>query len=185
MNEDAVCFRFYHIFLCASVSLCWKHLRKQFVLLPRLELMRGGATRVRRARLADAPRIAILAAQLGYPSTAPEVRKRLERIRHRDGHFVAVAVTAGTVVGWVHTFVKYSIDAAPRAEIGGLVVDENHRRLGLGKLLMATAEEWARLRDLEGVYLRSNVLRQHAHAFYEAIGFRKIKSQHCFLKLLG
>lgn len=87
-------------------------------------------------------------------------------------------------MGWVHAFVKYSIDAGPRAEIGGLVVDESHRGLGLGKLLMGEAEEWARSRKLEGVYLRSNVLRQSAHGFYEAIGFRRIKSQHCFLKLL-
>ena len=88
-------------------------------------------------------------------------------------------------MGWVHAFAKYSIDAGPRAEIGGLVVDEGHRGAGLGKLLMGEAEEWARSRELEGVYLRSNVLRESAHAFYEAIGFRKIKSQYCFLKLLG
>jgi len=139
---------------------------------------------VRQARLADAPRIAALATQLGYPSPASEVRKRLERIRHDNDHFVCVAEIGGTVVGWVHAFVKYSIDAGPRAEIGGLVVDESHRGLGLGKLLMSQVEEWARLRELEGVYMRSNVLREAAHAFYEAIGFRKIKSQHCFLKLL-
>jgi len=140
--------------------------------------------RVRRARLADAPRIAALATQLGYPSPTSEVRKRLERIRHDDGHFVSVAEIDGQVVGWVHAFVKYSIDAGPRAEIGGLVVDEGHRGAGLGKLLMSEAEELARSRELEGVYLRSNVLRESAHAFYEAMGFRKIKSQHCFLKRL-
>jgi GNAT superfamily N-acetyltransferase len=140
--------------------------------------------RLRRARLADAPRIAALAAQLGYPSPASEVRKRLERIRRDDNHFVSVAEIGGKVVGWVHAFVKYSIDAGPRAEIGGLVVDASRRRAGLGKLLMGEAEEWARSRELEGVYLRSNVLREPAHAFYEAIGFRKFKSQHCFLKLL-
>jgi len=140
--------------------------------------------RVRRARLADAPRIAALATLLGYPSTEPEVRKRLERIRHNDDHFVSVTEIGGSVVGWVHAFAKYSLDVGPRAEIGGLVVDETHRGLGLGKLLMGEAEKWARSRELEAIYLRSNVLREPAHAFYEAIGFRKIKSQHCFLKLL-
>jgi GNAT superfamily N-acetyltransferase len=144
----------------------------------------GSALRLRRARLNDAPRIAALATQLGYPSTASEVRKRLERIRHQHDHFVAVVDTAGTVVGWVHAFVKYSLDVAPRAEIGGLVVDQSHRGLGLGKILMGAAEEWARLRDLEGVYLRSNVVREPAHAFYKAIGYRRTKSQHCYLKLL-
>ncbi len=144
----------------------------------------GSGVRIRRARLADTPRIAALATQLGYPSTASEVRKRLERIRRDDDHFVSVAEIGGKVVGWVHAFVKYSIDAGPRAEIGGLVVDESHRGAGLGKLLMGEAEEWARSRELEGVYLRSNVLREPAHAFYEAIGFRRIKSQHCFFKRL-
>jgi GNAT superfamily N-acetyltransferase len=129
--------------------------------------------------------MAALATQLGYPSTTSEVWQRLEQIRHDAGHFVVVAESGGNVVGWVHAFVKYSIDAGPRAELGGLVVDERHRGEGLGRLLMGEAEKWARSRELEAVYLRSNVVREPAHAFYEAIGFRKIKSQHCFLKLLS
>jgi len=121
---------------------------------------------------------------LGYPSPISEVQKRLDRILQNGDHLVLVAELDDDVVGWLHAFVKYSLDAGPRAEIGGLVVDESHRGLGLGKRLMGEAEDWARSRALEGIYLRSNVIREAAHAFYEAIGFRRIKSQHCFLKPL-
>jgi GNAT superfamily N-acetyltransferase len=141
--------------------------------------------RIRRARLSDAEPIAALATQLGYPSSSSEVKSRLARIKDNDNHMISVAQVGATVVGWVHAFVKHSIDAEPRAEIAGLVVDESCRRFGIGKLLMQHAEEWARAKRLGAVYLRSNVLRDQAHPFYEALGYRRIKTQHCYLKTVA
>jgi len=40
-----------------------------------------GEVKIRRAKSADAPRIAVLAGQLGYPATASEMRKRLLGIK--------------------------------------------------------------------------------------------------------
>ena len=140
---------------------------------------------VRRATLRDAERLAELSSQLGYPSTPGEVKSRLQRIRGHDGHFVGVAeLEDGRVVGWIHACVSHLIESNPRAEIGGLVVDEAWRGSGVGKLLMQHAEGWARSKGLEAVHLRSNVIRQDAHRFYERLGYKNIKTQHAFLKML-
>jgi len=140
---------------------------------------------VRRAALRDAERLAELSSQLGYPSTPGEVKSRLQRIRGHDGHFVGVAeIEDGRVVGWIHACVSHLIESNPRAEIGGLVVDEAWRGSGVGKLLMQHAEDWARSKRLEAVYLRSNVIRKDAHRFYERLGYNNIKTQRAFLKML-
>src|SRR6266568_1014109 len=88
---------------------------------------------VRRATLRDAERLAELSSQLGYPSTSGEVKSRLQRIRGHDDHFVGVAeIEDGRVVGWIHACASYLIESNPRAEIGGLVADEDWRGSGVG-----------------------------------------------------
>ena len=74
--------------------------------------------------------------------------------------------------------------ADPQAEIGGLVVDEDHRCCGVGRLLMQQAEQWAREKGCSEVYLRSNVVREGAHAFYEGIGYSSAKTSMAFRKAL-
>ncbi len=134
----------------------------------------------------DAERIAALAGQLGYPSTTHQVRRRIERIRGRPDHRALVAETAdGEVVGWLHVFVSRLLESDSFAEIGGLVVDENHRGSGVGKLLMQHAESWARARGCRTVRLRSNVIRKDAHTFYTKLGYHVTKMQYAFAKKLG
>lgn len=144
-----------------------------------------GKFRVRRATLRDAERLATLSTQLGYPSTPEAIKRRLRRISNDAEHFVRVAeLESGRVVGWIHACASYLIESDPRAEVGGLVVDEKCRGSGVGHLLIEHAEEWARAKGLEAVYLRSNVVRKEAHRFYERLGYKNIKTQHAFLKML-
>jgi GNAT superfamily N-acetyltransferase len=144
----------------------------------------AGAVRVRAATLADAAALAPLSGQLGYPSTTEEIAQRLRRILGDAQHAVFVAEAAGHIAGWVHVFVYRSVEAHARAEIGGLVVDEAVRSQGIGRALMAVAESWAREKGCKAVGLRSNVIREKAHAFYEGLGYRLIKTQKCFRKAL-
>lgn len=64
-------------------------------------------------------------------------------------------------------------------------MDEGYRQAGIGRLLMRSAEQWAREKGCEAITLRSNVLRQEAHIFYEKIGYRRIKTLLAFYKPLG
>ena len=76
------------------------------------------------------------------------------------------------------------IESGERVEIVGLVVDEQARRTGTGRRLVAAAEDWARARGMPELFLRSNVLRTEAHPFYEQLGFLRTKTQHAYVKPL-
>jgi GNAT superfamily N-acetyltransferase len=143
-----------------------------------------GELRVRPADRGDAERIAALATQLGYPTSPAQVDARLEHMLRDEEHTIFVAERSGMVVGWVHVLVKHLLENDPEAEIGGLIVDQNHRGAGAGKLLMERAEEWARAKGLKSVCLRSNVIRQEAHVFYLKLGYHIVKTQTAFRKTL-
>lgn len=133
----------------------------------------------------DAARIAELSAQLGYPVTAGEVAGRLEAIRDLENHEFSVAeLPGGEVVGWIHICVRHVVMCDPMVEVNGLVVDERRRGAGIGKRLMEHAEEWAGDRGIGVVNLRSNVIREGAHAFYRCIGYEYVKHQMAFRKML-
>jgi GNAT superfamily N-acetyltransferase len=97
---------------------------------------------------------------------------------------VFVAELEGRVVGWVHVHLYCLLVEDIEAEIGGLVVDTGMRGRGLGTQLMRAAEAWAVDKGCKSVYLRSNTLRADAHEFYQQIGYRLIKSQYAFRKML-
>jgi hypothetical protein len=50
---------------------------------------------------------------------------------------------------------------------------------------MNQAEAWAAAETIPVVRLQSTVSRTAAHRFYERLGYRTVKTQHSFLKLLG
>ncbi len=137
------------------------------------------------AMLDDAEAITRLSDQLGYPSTKEETARRLLQVKGQTGHGVYVAEADGRLIGWVHVFVHPSLLADTPAEVAGLVIDENYRSRGVGRILMEQAERWAREHGCGSVGLRSNVLRFRAHAFYERLGYRVIKSQKAFRKDLS
>lgn len=143
------------------------------------------ALRIRPAQHEDAPVIAALAGQLGYPTPPEKARARLKALAEDDRHAVFVAVEAdGGVVGWIHVYLCPLVIADLEAEIGGLVVDQAHRSQGIGARLVHAAEDWARSRGCQGLTVRANVVRQRAHAFYQRLGFREVKLQRVFHKSL-
>lgn len=140
---------------------------------------------IRAATLVDASRLAPLSGQLGYPSTPEQVASRLAPMLSDPEHVVFVAEqNSGEIAGWADVFIMRTVGAEPRAEIAGLVVDESCRSQGIGRMLMARAEEWAREKRCAAVTLRSNVIRERAHAFYERLGYQLVKTQKSLRKLL-
>jgi GNAT superfamily N-acetyltransferase len=140
---------------------------------------------VRPARPDDFARMAELSGQFGYPSTAEEVARRLAGMQNSTEHAVFVAPLGdGEIAGWIGVFVSRSVEADARAEISGLVVDQNYRSQGIGLRLLERAEEWAREKGCRAIGLRSNVIRDRAHAFYERSGYQHVKTQKSFRKSL-
>ena len=140
---------------------------------------------VRQMRPEDASAVATLTTQLGYPSTEDEIRRRYDLIKDRWDARLFVAQHAGNViVGWVHVQATYLLECDARAEIWGLVVAETARGTGVGRRLVEAAEEWALMRGLTVMALRSNYLRTDSHGFYEHLGYTVTKTQNAFRKSL-
>jgi GNAT superfamily N-acetyltransferase len=78
----------------------------------------------------------------------------------------------------------HSLGIEPRAEITRLVVDSRSRSAGAGRLLVERGEQWARERGFAVIGVRSNVIRDRAHAFYLRLGYTITKSQKVFRKTL-
>ncbi len=141
--------------------------------------------RIRLASTSDITAIVELSDQLGYPTNAEQVARRLAEILNKPEHVVWIAeLESGAVVGWVHVTRTTWLEIDPFAEIGGLVVDAAHRSQGIGKALLDKAEAWALENGLSSLRVRSNVIRSRAHHFYEEAGYSIIKSQHVFEKKL-
>ena len=141
-------------------------------------------TRIRLARASDATRLAALSGELGYPATDKEIRARLAKLKPTSEHAVFVAETDEGVVGWLHVSRDHLLEVPVRAEINGLVVSAMARSHGVGRLLLLAAEDWARKQKCTGMSVRSNVIRDRAHAFYEREGYEHYKTQKAFRKPL-
>jgi GNAT superfamily N-acetyltransferase len=140
---------------------------------------------IRAARSEDADDIARIGNQLGYDLANSETADRIRRILLKDDQRIFVAEADGQPVGWVHVAITDYIESEPFAIIAGLVVDSDHRRQGLARSLMLRAEQWAIEKGCLIVRLNSSSTRTVAHAFYEKIGYERIKTQYSFAKALG
>lgn len=141
---------------------------------------------IRLAKSEDAQRIAVLCYLLGYSTSEEQVQKRLKLLSNNQEHIVYVAYLPDEpVIGWVHVYVIKSLVVGSAALIGGLIVNPEYRSRGAGRLLMQNAEQWAKEQGCETLQLRSNVVRQEAHHFYEQIGYTAFKTQLAFYKDLS
>lgn len=138
---------------------------------------------IRRAVKSDAVELARLASQLGYPSSVHEIEARLARILGSADDYVLVAEdSSGELFGWIHGSLSQLLESDYRVEIGGLVVDERYRRIGLGRRLVESVESWARECGAAELSVRCREERTEAHAFYESLSFRQTKTQRVFRK---
>lgn len=140
--------------------------------------------KIRHAKPADVPRIAELSGELGYPTSKNEMKQRFAGIKPASAHAVFVAEYQKTVVGWIHVSITPLLEVPRRAEVNGLIVADGQRSLGAGAKLLEAAESWARKKHCSGMSVRSNVIRERAHAFYERQGYSHIKTQKAFRKPL-
>jgi N-acetylglutamate synthase-like GNAT family acetyltransferase len=129
---------------------------------------------IRDGAASDAPRLATLLEQLGRSASAEDIARRLELLRSSDADRVIVAEADGTIVALasLHTSVWIEFDQ-PGAELRTMIVDERHRRRGVGAALVSELEAEARRRGCAVVFLTSAGHRADAHAFYRRIGFEE------------
>jgi N-acetylglutamate synthase-like GNAT family acetyltransferase len=129
---------------------------------------------IRDARPEDAQALATLVGQLGYPTSAEAVARRVTRLLKSEADRVVVAELGEEVVGLasLHTSLSVEYDE-PAAKLSAIVVDERHRRRGIGEALVAAMEAEARQRGCCIIFLTTAERRGEAHAFYRRIGFEE------------
>jgi GNAT superfamily N-acetyltransferase len=85
------------------------------------------------------------------------------------------------VIAWGHVVGSSRIETGLLAELVALVVDEGHRGRGVGAALVDAAADWAANQGYPTLRVRSNIVRERTHAFYERRGFTHSKTQHVFV----
>jgi GNAT superfamily N-acetyltransferase len=123
---------------------------------------------------ADFIGIAPLLTELGYPADTGEITERLAVIGHRPDFATFVASVAGRTVGFVGACIEpsYTHDR-PNGRIIALVVSTDFRNRGIGRRLVAIAEDWLEAQGVESIIVNSGVHRTHAHAFYAEAGYEQ------------
>jgi ribosomal protein S18 acetylase RimI-like enzyme len=127
---------------------------------------------VRDARPDDASAIAELLGELGYPTDAGRFERRLERIEHDPSSRLFVATVNDRLAGLAgfHALPLVEHDE-PGCQLTALVVGKAYRRAGVGTELVRAVEREAVARGGVRVLVNTARHREHAHAFYERLGF--------------
>lgn len=133
---------------------------------------------IRECTAEDVPAIARLSQQLGYSITEEQTLQNINALRNND-HQVYVAVD-DKVIGWMGLAYTISVESPPVCLINGLIVDENYRSKGIGKMFIEKAKEWSIDKGVAGLRLRCNAKRTEAHRFYVNAGFTEMKQQKVF-----
>jgi GNAT superfamily N-acetyltransferase len=129
---------------------------------------------IRAAELGDADALAALMTELGYKTRGSEMTMRMESIVVDPRYRTFVAVKQGRICGMIGTFCYYGYEHNdPSGRIIALVVASDSRDHGIGRQLLATAENDFAQRDIRRVAVNARFERKEAHKFYERFGYRR------------
>jgi ribosomal protein S18 acetylase RimI-like enzyme len=133
--------------------------------------------KARDATIEDAARIHGLARELSEtlgdePPTEEAVRARLEELLDEPGARVLVAENEAGIVGGVSFWIKPDLAHGDTVvEVPMLVVTEDHRRTGAGKLLMEEVRNVASENGASQIELVATQANVTAREFYRSLGF--------------
>jgi ribosomal protein S18 acetylase RimI-like enzyme len=136
---------------------------------------------IREMTIKDAEAVNTLSKQLGYPLSIEQTLKNINVVLQSKDHTAFVAEYENKIVAWIGAAQAIMIEVMPHCEINGLVIDEQHRGIGIGKFLIDKVKHWAKERGNDKIGLHCNVKRTEAHLFYEHLGFKELKQQKNFV----
>ena len=129
---------------------------------------------IRAAEMNDVAALAQLMRELGYETTMSEMQTRMARIAADERYRTFVALRDGKVCGMIGTFSSLSYE---HNDLGGrilaLVTLRTMRRHGIGRALIASAEQDFTQRGIRRIALTTRLCREDAHKFYESLGYRR------------
>jgi GNAT superfamily N-acetyltransferase len=129
----------------------------------------------REAALGLAPRLTVGVAPWRDPEAVLDAVRSWVRdavASTEEGHAVFVAENrSGRLVGLVGVGRCTHFSGAVDGYVGELVVSEDHEGQGVGRALMAAAEQWAVERGLTRMTLETGAGNAGARAFYRRLGY--------------
>jgi GNAT superfamily N-acetyltransferase len=129
---------------------------------------------IRSAGPADAPVVAELLAELGYPEGRDGTAERLSALVARDDAGVLVTEIGGRVAAVAAYQVMTLLERPrPQCRVLTLVVGRQHRRLGLATALLARIEEIAAEQGCFRLEVTTHAGRHAARELYLAAGFQE------------
>ena len=90
-----------------------------------------------------------------------------------------VAEYQNHLVGLIHGSLMIRLTSIPFLEIVALVVKDENRRQGIGRLLVEAVEKHC---NCERIRVHCNIKRTEAHQFYSLLNYDEIKNQKVFEK---
>lgn len=132
---------------------------------------------IRVASIDDCAGINSVSKYLGYTEISyDECNDKLQHLLQSETDKIYVAVCKGVIIGWLHLFLACRLASPDFYEIGGLVVNPEFRKQGIGKDLVdhVTNMQTGKLR------VRCNEKRKASHLFYMKMGFSEEKVQRVF-----
>ncbi len=134
-------------------------------------------SKIRAAKPDDYQAINHLSKQLDYSMVADRVAKEwLVKLIQSKQHQVWVFDGSSHILGWIHVFIAYRLASEPFAEIGGIAINPEHQRDGIGTRLLNHSQQWALANHLT-LRVRCNATRQNTLQFYHSAGLAQIKTQ--------
>jgi ribosomal protein S18 acetylase RimI-like enzyme len=128
---------------------------------------------IRTAAVSDSEAIALLVSDLGYATSAHQMRRRLETILADADYHTLVACDGEDIVGFIGSRIGplYEGDGL-YGQIMALAVAADQQRRGIGRMLVLAVESSLESRGVRMVAVASGNHRAEAHAFYESCGYR-------------
>jgi GNAT superfamily N-acetyltransferase len=139
---------------------------------------------VRAADPGDSAVLAELLGHLGYPADPRELPDRLARMAEAGDAAAFVAIMDGLVVGLATVHGRIVLhSASPVVQLTALVVPPEMRGRGIGRVLVAEAENWAARFGARRLVVTTALHRAEAPVFYERLGFEHTGRR--YVKALG
>ncbi len=144
---------------------------------------------VRRAEERDRENLLRLRSRL-WPDTDPEIhRKEMREMSTRPDRWETFvhAGSDGRLLGFVEVSLREDAASIRRNLIGyleGWFVEPNHRRQGIGRQLVAAAEEWVRQHGCATMASDAAIDNKESHRAHAALGFLESDREVQFRKIL-
>lgn len=129
---------------------------------------------IRSLTAADIPAVLPLLHQLAGQAMTPEgMQSRLDFVARSPFDWLFACEVAGQVCGVLGLRLRERLEVVGRdLEVYLIVTDQQVRRQGVGRALMAFAEQFAQAHDCGRVFLVSGLKRKdEAHRFYAQLGY--------------